>query len=381
MKAFWKSRPVKTVGILAALLVLGMLIAAATGHGETAQSGVLGTVFAPAHWAAEKISDGLATLSGNAKGNTEYEKKIDELQRQLGEMQEQLADYKNIKSQNEEYKEALELKDENSGFQYVAADVVGRDSADPYLSFTISKGAVNGVKENDAVLYGRYLIGIVKKAYPTYSIVTTVLDPDFSVSAYDINSGEVSYVTGDAKLAADGCCKFENLSTSTDITYGSIIASAGISSKLPKGLIIGTVEEVADETTNISTYAIVKPGTDIANITDCLDRRRRPVAEYPRPVLANWQRPLLFAAAGDPVAGHGRAGAARRTAGTVCRVRVGPARGQIRRVQRPVLYAAVLWRVHRDGALYSQHLCDPHAVCSAGALPVRSAVLAVLYSH
>ena len=30
------------------------------------------------------------------------------------------------------------------------------------------------------------------------------------------------------------------------------------------------VEEVADETTNISTYAIVKPGTDIANITDCL---------------------------------------------------------------------------------------------------------------
>ena len=246
MKAFWKSRPVKTVGILAALLVLGMLIAAATGHGETAQSGVLGTVFAPAHWAAEKISDGLATLSGNAKGNTEYEKKIDELQRQLGEMQEQLADYKNIKSQNEEYKEALELKNENSGFQYVAADVVGRDSADPYLSFTISKGAVNGVKENDAVLYGRYLIGIVKKAYPTYSIVTTVLDPDFSVSAYDINSGEVSYVTGDAKLAADGCCKFENLSTSTDITYGSIIASAGISSKLPKGLIIGTVEEVAD---------------------------------------------------------------------------------------------------------------------------------------
>ena len=86
---------------------------------------------------------------------------------------------------------------------------------------------------------------------------------------------------------------------------------------------------MADETTNISTYAIVKPGTDIANITDCWcspaspplreasngtdntskdgkihgllfgNRRRRPVTEYPRPVLANRQRPLLFAAAGD----------------------------------------------------------------------------------
>lgn len=270
MKKFLKGKHMKAVAVIAGLLVLGMLIAAANGHGETAQSSIVGTVFTPAHWVASKIADGLDRISDNARGNTEYEQEIDDLQQQLGDLQERLADYENLKSQNEMYKEALELKDENDNFKYVDASVIGRDSADMFCSFTISKGSVNGIKENDAVLYGKYLIGVVKKAYPTYSIVTTVLDPDFSVSAYDITSGEVSYVTGDAKLAADGYCKFENLSTSTDVTYGSIIASAGISSKLPKGLIIGTVEELADETTNISTYAVLKPGTDISKITECL---------------------------------------------------------------------------------------------------------------
>lgn len=270
MKAFFKGKWVKTIAVIAALLILGMVIAAANGHGETAQSSLVGTVFTPVHWAASKVADGLGRISDNAKGNTEYEEKIDDLQKQLGELQEQLADYNNLKSQNEMYKDALELKDDNDNFKYVSASVIGRDSADLFSSFTISKGSVSGIKENDAVLYGKYLIGIVKKAYPTYSIVTTVLDPDFSVSAYDINSGEVSYVTGDAKLAADGFCKFENLSTSTDVTYGSIIASAGISSKLPKGLIIGTVEELADETTDISTYAVLQPGTNISKITECI---------------------------------------------------------------------------------------------------------------
>lgn len=270
MKKFFESGPFKLVFAIAGLLVIGMLISAATGHGESAQSGIVGTVFAPAHWVAGKISDGIDRISDNAKGNTEYDKKIDALQQQLGTLQEQLADYENLKAQNELYKDALNLKEEHPDYKYAAASVIGRDAADPFASFTISKGLAHGIKDGDAVLYGKYLIGTIKKAYPTYSIVTSVLDPGFAVSAYDVTSGEVSYVTGDAQLAKKGVCKFENLDASTDVTYGSIIASAGISSTIPKGLVIGTVEEISDETTNISSYAVLEPGTDISKLTECL---------------------------------------------------------------------------------------------------------------
>ena len=113
-------------------------------------------------------------------------------------------------------------------------------------------------------------MGIIDKAYPTYSVVITILDPDFSVSAYEIVSGEISYITGDAALAADGKCKFANLDTSSAVTYGSIISTAGISGTIPKGLIVGTVEEMDDEAASIASYAVIAPGVDVKNISNCL---------------------------------------------------------------------------------------------------------------
>ena len=60
-----------------------------------------------------------------------------------------------------------------------------------------------------------------------------------------------------------------NLASSTDISYGSIVCTAGISSTVPKGLIIGTVDEISDEATDISSYAVITPGVDIDEITSC----------------------------------------------------------------------------------------------------------------
>lgn len=270
MKNLLKSSRFKLIVAIIALLLAGMLLCAANGHGESAQSSIVGTIFTPAHWVAGKLSDGLDKITSNAKGDAQYEQKIDELQKELGELQNQLADYDNLKSQNELYKDALELKEDNPDFKYLSASVIGRDSANPYCSFTISKGSINGVKDGDAVLYGKYLVGVIKKAYPTYSVVSSVIDPDFSVSAYDINTKELSYVTGDAEIAGDGYCKFENLDATTKIAYGSIIATAGISSAMPKGIIIGTVRDINDEATNISTYALIEPGTDITKLDECL---------------------------------------------------------------------------------------------------------------
>lgn len=270
MKNLFKSGRFKLICSVIALLLVGMFFSAANGNGETAQSTIIGTVFAPAHWVASKISDGIDKISTSAKGDAEYEEEIDKLQQEIGSLQDQLVDYNNLKSQNELYKDALELKEDNPDFEYIEASVIGRDSANPYNTFTISKGTANGVSDGCAVLYGKYLVGVVKKAYPTYSVVSSIIDPDFSVSAYDINTKELSYVTGDAEIAKDGMCKFENLDTATKITYGSIIATAGISSTMPKGILIGTVKEISDEDTNISTYALIEPGTDISKLDYCL---------------------------------------------------------------------------------------------------------------
>lgn len=269
MKNLFNTKPFKMVVSIIAVFLIGALIAAANGHGETAQSTVLGTLFSPAHYVAQKISNGLDNISGNVSGNAQYEKEIKKLQSQIGDLQSQLVDYENLKRQNELYKEFLGVKEEHKDFQFVEASVTGRDSADIYKSFTVSKGTINGVAVGDAVMYGKYLVGIVDKAYPTYSVVKTILDPDLSVSAYEIISNEISYVTGTASLAKENKCKMANLDATTKITNEAIICTAGVGGTVPKGLIIGTVDEIADESTDISSYAIITPGTDIESINTC----------------------------------------------------------------------------------------------------------------
>ena len=249
------------------MLLVGALLAAIAGRGETVQSAVIGTVFSPFHYVAQKIANGIDDVAGSVSGNAEYEKEINKLNEEIGDLRSQLVDYENLKNQNALYKEFLELKEDNPDFKFAEASVIGRDSADIYKSFTISKGSLSGIKRGNAVLWGKYLVGVVDKVYPDYSVVKTVLDSSFNVSAYEIISNEISYVTGNAKLAREGKCKMANLSTSTKVSYGSIICTAGLSTSVPKGLIIGTVDEIADEPTDISSYAVVTPGVDIDEIT------------------------------------------------------------------------------------------------------------------
>jgi len=270
MKEFFKSSRFKLITGIIALLLIGALICAANGRGETAQSSIIGTVFTPANWLASKISSGISYVFGEASGNKEYLDKIDALEKQVGALQSQLEDYSNLQKQNALYKDALQLKEENPDFNFVEASVTARDAADVFGSYTINKGSASGIKAGDAVLYGNYIVGIIDKAYPSHSVVITVLDPDFSVSAYEIVSGEISYVTGDAALAEKGCCKFANLDAASAVTYGSIISTAGISGKIPQGLIIGTIEEIDDEATSIASYAVVAPGVDVNNLSNCL---------------------------------------------------------------------------------------------------------------
>ena len=270
MKELFKSRHFKVIAAVIALLLAGALICAANGRGETAQSGIIGTIFTPANWLASKISDGITYVFGEATGNEEYLERIDELENRVGSLQDQLADYENLKKQNELYKEALDLKEDNPDFTFVEAKATSRDAADILGSYTINRGTASGISAGDAVLYGSYIVGVIDRAYPTYSVVKTILDPDFSVSAYEIVSGEISYVTGRAEQAAEGRCIMANLDDSTDVTYGSIIATAGISGRIPEGLIIGTVEEIEEDTASIASYAVIEPGVDVNDISECL---------------------------------------------------------------------------------------------------------------
>lgn len=268
MKSFFKSKGFKSLCIVICALVLGMVVAAANGRGETAQTTVVGTVFAPIQEAAAGVSKQLDKLFGNATGRKSYEDKIRDLQNQISELQANLADYENVKRQNAFYEGALELKEERSDIQFEASSIIAREKADAFYAFTLNKGSLSGIEKGDPVIYQKYLVGIVDEIYPDYAVVRTLLDPQFNAAVYEIVSTEAGNVSGTLELARQGLCRMTQLDSNTAVTKGALICTSGIGGVFPKDLIIGKVTELKSSETDISTYAVIEPGTDIRDLSD-----------------------------------------------------------------------------------------------------------------
>ncbi len=264
MKDFFKSARFKVIAAILAILLIFVIVSAVSGASSPASS-VLGVLLSPVQKAAAWISGELHAPTGDAAA---YQSQIDTLEKQVEELRGQLADYEKFKQENEQYKLYLELKKENPDFAFEDAQIISRDTADSFGSFTISKGSLDGVAVNDPVISGKYLVGRVFEVGPTYAKVRTILAPDVNVSAYEVRTRESGVVSGSVELADKNMCRMSYLNRDTSITSGSLVCTSSVGGTYPRGLIIGTVSQVRNDSHDISAYAIITAGADIMNLKD-----------------------------------------------------------------------------------------------------------------
>ena len=141
-------------------------------------------------------------------------------------------------------------------------------AANPLSAFVLNRGSNDGIAVNDPVIYGKYLVGVVTSVTLTQCTIKTILNPSVNTSAYEIRTRDLGFVTTTAAYAKNGLCTMPGLSSSTAVSPGGIVCTSGVGGIYPRDLIIGTVTKVEDSDTDISATAIIKPGADIASITD-----------------------------------------------------------------------------------------------------------------
>ena len=265
---FYKSRTFKIfVGVLV-VLIIGVAAAAAMHSGSSPANSVISTVFSPLQRASSFLAQKFSAFSINFKSSATLSKQVDELNKEIEDLQSQLVDYEQMKSQNALYKELLELKESHKDYKFCEASVVGRDAANPLSAFVLNRGSNDGIAVNDPVIYGKYLVGVVTSVTLTQCTIKTILNPSVNTSAYEIRTRDLGFVTTTAAYAKNGLCTMPGLSSSTAVSPGGIVCTSGVGGIYPRDLIIGTVTKVEDSDTDISATAIIKPGADIASITD-----------------------------------------------------------------------------------------------------------------
>jgi rod shape-determining protein MreC len=188
-----------------------------------------------------------------------------ELTAEINELRDKLADHDEAISQNEFYKDYLEIKDNIPDFTFCDATLISVDKDDLYFSFVINKGSAHDISQYDPVIIGNSLVGYVSKVGLTTCKVTTLLSPEIVAGATDSRTGDAGVISGTADFAAKGKIKLYNLSRDCQVAVGDTVVTSG-EGLFPQGLLIGTVETIKSDTYTSSLYSSVTPFVDFSDI-------------------------------------------------------------------------------------------------------------------
>ena len=271
VKGFVKTLWFKILAVIMGILIIFLILAAVLGSKSSPLSATAGTVTQPLSRVTSVLGNGFSNIGQFFTRSSTYEKRIEDLEGKVISAQKQLADYEETKQKLESYENFLGIKEQHPDYQVISATVIGKDSANNFTTFVFNKGSVSGVKVDDPVIYGDgQLIGVVTKVAPTYCVVSTILDPKISISAYEVRTRESGYITNDADIVKKGFCRLSGLDRKTKVSKGSVIATAGVGGIYPRDLIIGTVREIQNDEKDISAYAVIEPNIDVTQMTEAL---------------------------------------------------------------------------------------------------------------
>lgn len=184
-------------------------------------------------------------------------------------LQKQLLDTKGLADENEKLRRMLELSEKETRIDMVAASVVAKDPTNWFSTFTINKGADDGIEVNQPIVNSnRELVGQVSRVGGNWAEVITILDPQSSVGAMIKRSKEIGIIEGNSALRYEGKCCLGYIARDTDVKQGDFVETSGLGGIFPKGLVIGAITEVYDENATMSKAAIVEPVTDIAKLNE-----------------------------------------------------------------------------------------------------------------
>ena len=269
MNNFFKSTTFKVLVAVAVVLLSATILATVVPSSTSPFTKVVGIITTPLQDAASYFSAKFDDVSGGFVSSKTYKDRVAELEQQVADYQAQLVDYENTKKMLESYEEFLDVREKHPDYTWTYATVIGRDAADIFGSFTLDRGTSDGVKVNDAVISGEYLIGVVTEVNTTSCVVRSVFDPSVNVAAYEIRTGELGYVSATYDFSIKEKCKLTGLDTKTAISEGGIVCTAGTGGIFPKDLIIGTVTSVQQSETDLSAYAVIEPAVSAKEIHDC----------------------------------------------------------------------------------------------------------------
>ncbi len=163
--------------------------------------------------------------------------------------------------ETESLKRELGFKND-SGFNTIPAEISFFDPTNVRETVIVDKGKNQGVKTNMAVTSEGTLIGRVTEVYGNSSKILLITDPFSAIPAELTTIDATGLVQGQVGMGL----VINQVPQETDLKKGETIVTSGLGGQYPKGLILGTVENVNKQNNSIFQSASLKTLVDFKSI-------------------------------------------------------------------------------------------------------------------
>ena len=200
--------------------------------------------------------------AGAMASRDDYEalkQQLSDAQGEIGKLKDQLATLEQLKKENEQLREYLDLRQEHEKLIFKDAAIIYNN--DPSgRTVTLNRGSRHGVAVGMPVLSASGLYGTVSEVSASTCKVTTMKDETVFVGAMIVRSGINGTLCG--LQAGHEYAKLQYLDTNVDyesaLQVGDVVVTNGFGETYPGGLIIGEIVEVGVDAYDRSPYAYVK---------------------------------------------------------------------------------------------------------------------------
>lgn len=270
MNDFFSKKTVVTA-LIAVLIALVLAILSAVSGGRISPIGSLVNIISePVQSAVSAVGDFFGERAARATRYDELEAENENLRYELSVARRAIRENSAIEKENEQLRAALAMRERDSSFVFEAAEIVAKNGDNWTRSFTINKGSSAGIAADNCVITADGMVGFISEVGTTWATVTAITDTTMEASAIASRTRDVASAEGDFELMAEGLFRLSYLPKNTQVLAGDVIETSGVGGLFPKGIVLGSVVEVKNESHGISKYAIVRPAVDLDGINHVL---------------------------------------------------------------------------------------------------------------
>ena len=253
--------------------VLIALGAVATAVVVFSRGTALEAVF-PAERARRSFSDKVwSRVKGACRGASASAENM-ALRREVAALALARDDVARLEAENARLRRVLEYRDQNPETWLVAEVLAAGGALGPRRTMRVGKGSLAGVREGAVVVVPEGLVGRVESVTPHTSEIRLVTDPSVGVGCEVALPGGGN-LRGTLAGGTGERLALKHILSAAEVPPRSPVYTSGLGGVYPKGIAVGTLLEVRNDSDSPRREGEVLPAVDFATLKDVFIRREK----------------------------------------------------------------------------------------------------------